>query len=93
MKLPMLKPRAGTNGFRLLKEKLHCINLCRKNKYVDAVGYLRTLDQADVTEVYGRTLAWLADNASYEEFISFRRLVWSSGLYTSQVKEREQCDE
>jgi hypothetical protein len=90
-----LRPRAGTISFRLLKSTLHCINLCRHNKdtnFADAVGYLRSLDHKDRTEVYGRTIAWLADNASYDTFITFRKQVWSAGFFTSQVKSEGASD-
>jgi hypothetical protein len=90
MSLFILKPRVGSRCFCLIRKTLHCINLSRHNKHAEIVSYLRTLDKGDVTEVYGRTIAWMADNVSYEEFISFRRRVWSSGLYTSHVKSKEE---
>ncbi len=87
-----LRPRAGTISFQLLRSSLHCINLCRHNKYADAVSYLQSLDDKDRTEVYGRTIAWLADNASYDTFITFRKQVWSAGFFTSQVKSEGASD-
>lgn len=86
MLIPKLKPRVGSNLFRLQKETLHSINLCRHDKGAEFVSYLQTLDTRERTEVYGRTLAWLADNVDYEMFIAIRKLVWSSGLYTCHVK-------
>jgi hypothetical protein len=86
MLMPTLKPRVGSDLFRLQKETLHSINLCRHDKGAEFVSYLQTLDIRERTEVYGRTIAWLADNASYEMFTTIRRLVWSSGLRTCQVQ-------
>lgn len=79
------KPRVGTDAFRLLRYTLHCINLCRHEEDVEFVSYLGRLGIRDRSEVYGRTLAWLADH-SYERYNAVRHLVWASGLKTCHVE-------
>jgi hypothetical protein len=80
------KPRVVPRVQRLTGNTLHCIKLCRYGRDAEFVSYLERLDIRDRSEVYGRTMAWVADFFRPSRHYQLRHLVWESGLKTCHVE-------
>jgi hypothetical protein len=86
MGTPKHKPRVVPRVQRLTGNTLHCIKLCRYKRDAEFISYLGRLDIRDRPEVYGRTLAWVAERSGYGRYVKLRHLVWRSGLKTCHVE-------